>query len=68
MPDTMTQTTAFQESRAFLAKHGYPTGDIWERPSGQGRFADGLTALNGKGTFWKKKSPIDRSAMPGTVL
>ncbi|SRR5579871_680497 len=41
MPDTVAASTAFQESRTFLAKHGYPTGDIWERPTAAGRFPDG---------------------------
>ncbi len=41
MPDTANPTSAFHESRAFLAKHGYPAGDIWERPTSPARFPDG---------------------------
>lgn len=31
----------FEESRSFLRKHGYPEGDIWERPTSPARFPDG---------------------------
>lgn len=41
MPDTGPDPVMFEDSRAFLAKHGYPAGDIWERPSARGRFPDG---------------------------
>ena len=41
MPDTVQAATMFQESRDFLARHGYPRGDIWERPTAAGRFPDG---------------------------
>lgn len=39
--DTARAPSPFQESRAFLMKHGYPTGDIWERPTSPARFPDG---------------------------
>ena len=38
---TKTKAAPFEESRAFLAKHGYPSGDIWERPTSEARFPDG---------------------------
>ena len=41
MPDTVQTGTMFQESRDFLARHGSPRGDIWERPTAAGRFPDG---------------------------
>lgn len=41
MPDTAPAQTMFHESRAFLARHGYPQGDDWARPTAQGRFPDG---------------------------
>jgi hypothetical protein len=41
MPDTVQTGTMFQESREFLARHGYPRGDDWERPTATGRFPDG---------------------------
>lgn len=41
MPDVNPDLGSFHEARAFLAKHGYPTGDIWERPTSDARFPDG---------------------------
>jgi hypothetical protein len=41
MHDTASATPAFAESRAFLARHGYPPGDLWDRPTAHGRFPDG---------------------------
>jgi len=41
MPDTVQTGAMFQESRDFLARHGYPRGDVWERPTAAGRFPDG---------------------------
>ena len=31
----------FAESRAFAAKHGYPSGDRWDLPTSDRRFPDG---------------------------
>lgn len=43
MPDDVIAQTErpFAESRAFLKEHGYPIGDIWERPTSDARFPDG---------------------------
>jgi hypothetical protein len=43
MPDSTlpSQSRAFEESRTFLRKHGYPDGDVWERPTSDARFPDG---------------------------
>ena len=43
MPDTIlpSQNQAFEETRDFLRKHGYPAGDVWERPTSDARFPDG---------------------------
>jgi len=41
MPDVNPDFDNFFEARAFLSKHGYPTGDIWERPTSTARFPDG---------------------------
>ena len=41
MPDVNPDLRNFHEARAFLAKHGYPTGDIWERPTSTACFPDG---------------------------
>ena len=38
---TTVKADPFEESRAFLQRHGYPAGDIWERPTSEARFPDG---------------------------
>ena len=37
------QPRPFEESRDFLRRHGYPDGDVWERPTSPGRFPDGAS-------------------------
>ncbi|MDJ0951102.1 MAG: peptidase [Alphaproteobacteria bacterium] len=42
MPDTpLREPDAFADTRAFLEKHGYPRGDLWDRPISDARFPDG---------------------------
>ena len=38
---TQAKADPFEASRAFLARHGYPEGDNWERPTSEARFPDG---------------------------
>ena len=38
---TQAKVDPFEASRAFLARHGYPEGDNWERPTSEARFPDG---------------------------
>lgn len=43
MPDSEPSSInqGFAESRAFAAKHGYPSGDRWDLPTSDRRFPDG---------------------------
>ena len=42
-PTMPNPSRTFEESRAFLRRHGYPDGDIWERPTSAARFPDGAS-------------------------
>ena len=41
MADPEPGLDGFREARAFLARHGYPPGDLWERPTSTAKFPDG---------------------------